>query len=95
MRLLFVEQPIPKAVTTSWVDTSHAKEVSLIAESLIQLHIWHEVQLPGGLPGWLLNDVFRKNVRVCLLEGGVSQGLRQCQTPDPYHRSVEALDTYA
>ena len=25
MRLLFVEQPVPKAVTTSWVDTTHAK----------------------------------------------------------------------
>lgn len=95
MRLLFVEQPVPKAVTTSWVDTTHAKEVSEVAQTLILLRIWHEVQLPGGLPGWVLNDIFRKNMRVCLLEGGVSQGLRACTTADPNQRSVESLDTYS
>ena len=45
------------------------REVTEVAQTLIQLRIWHEVQLPGGLPGWVLNDIFRKNVRVCLLEG--------------------------
>jgi len=95
MRLLFVEQPIPKAVTTSWVDTTHAKEVTEVAESLIELRVWHEEQLPGGLPGWVLSHVFRKNMRVCLLDRGVSQGLCQCTSPDPNRRSVEQLDVYA
>ena len=38
-------------------------------EILTSLRVWHEHSLPGGLPGWLLNEVFRTNLKVALLGG--------------------------
>lgn len=38
-------------------------------EALCELHIYMEYPVPGGLPGWVLNATFRKNIKVALLGG--------------------------
>ena len=41
------------------------------ASALMELRVWYEQPLPGGMPGWLLNPVFRKNLLTALLGGYV------------------------
>lgn len=33
--------------------------------------MWQEAAIPGGLPGWILNPIFKKNCRMALLGGCV------------------------
>lgn len=94
MRLVFLEQPVPKAVVTSWVDADHVKQISTCASELCQLGLWSEIQLPGGLPGWALNATFRVNTRRSIVEGGVTRALTPCSSPDTHVRPVSALDAY-
>lgn len=36
------------------------------------LRIWHTQLLPGGLQGFILNPIFRQNLRIALLGGYVT-----------------------
>lgn len=38
-------------------------------ESLTNLRLLIETSMPGGLPGWILNDKFRHNLKIALLGG--------------------------
>lgn len=47
------------------VNSEHADAVA----ALNGLKIWKENPMPGGLPGWLIADTFRKSLKVSLLGG--------------------------
>ena len=70
MRLLYVEQAVPKAVVSSWVN-AHTGGSSLAQanEALTELGVWQETSMPGGLPAWILKDTFRNNLKIVLTGG--------------------------
>ncbi len=70
LRLLYVEQPVPKAVVSSWVNAAQCGTQALeSAEELTTLGVWREAAMPGGLPAWILDVTFRKNLKVVLMGG--------------------------
>ncbi|XP_050352639.1 general transcription factor IIH subunit 4 [Nymphalis io] len=95
IRLLFVEQPVPQAVVASWVTQTHAKEQSKACEALSELSVWQEAPIPGGLPGWMLSQSFKKNLKVALLGGGRPWSMSSSLEPDGKARDVAFLDAYA
>ncbi|CAH0724124.1 unnamed protein product, partial [Brenthis ino] len=95
IRLLFVEQPVPQAVVASWVTQTHAKEQSKACEALSELSVWQEAPIPGGLPGWILSQSFKKNLKVALLGGGRPWSLSSSLEPDGKARDIAFLDAYA
>ena len=70
MRLLYVEQAVPKAVVSSWVN-SHigASSLTQANEALTELGVWQETSMPGGLPAWILKNTFRHNLKIVLTGG--------------------------
>ncbi|XP_013137382.1 PREDICTED: RNA polymerase II transcription factor B subunit 2 isoform X2 [Papilio polytes] len=95
IRLLFVEQPVPQAVVASWVSQTHAKEQSKACEALSELSVWQEAPIPGGLPGWILAQSFKKNLKAALLGGGRPWSMSSSLEPDSKARDVAFLDSYA
>ena len=70
MRLLYVEQAVPKAVVSSWVN-SHTvgSSLSQANTALSDLGVWQEASMPGGLPAWILKSTFRQNLKIVLTGG--------------------------
>ncbi|KAL0870192.1 hypothetical protein ABMA27_006336 [Loxostege sticticalis] len=95
IRLLFVEQPVPQAVVTSWVSQTFAKEQNKACEALSELSVWQEAPIPGGMPGWMLAQSFKKNLKVALLGGGRPWSMSSSLEPDGKARDVAFLDAYA
>ncbi|XP_052755713.1 general transcription factor IIH subunit 4 [Galleria mellonella] len=95
IRLLFVEQPVPQAVVTSWVSQTYAKEQSKACEALSELSVWQEAPIPGGMPGWMLAQSFKKNLKVALLGGGRPWSMSSSLEPDGKARDIAFLDAYA
>ncbi|KAH9639024.1 hypothetical protein HF086_003555 [Spodoptera exigua] len=95
IRLLFVEQPVPQAVVTSWVSQTFAKEQAKACEALSELSVWQEAPIPGGMPGWMLAQSFKKNLKVALLGGGRAWSMSSSLEPDGKARDVAFLDAYA
>ncbi|RWS25880.1 General transcription factor IIH subunit 4-like protein, partial [Leptotrombidium deliense] len=95
MRLLYVEQPIPKAVINSWVTQSSLKEHNDTIDIMKQLRIWSDAQMPGGLPGFLVNSTFRNSLKVALLGGGTPWIIKQALQKDKHERTIAFLDNYA
>ncbi|XP_026739153.1 general transcription factor IIH subunit 4 [Trichoplusia ni] len=95
IRLLFVEQPVPQAVVTSWVSQTYAKEQAKSCEALSELLVWQEAPIPGGMPGWMLAQSFKKNLKVALLGGGRPWSMSSSLEPDGKARDVAFLDAYA
>ncbi|RVE40992.1 hypothetical protein evm_014358 [Chilo suppressalis] len=95
IRLLFVEQPVPQAVVTSWVSQTYAREQSKACEALSELSVWQEAPIPGGMPGWMLAQSFKKNLKVALLGGGRPWSMSSSLEPDGKARDVAFLDAYA
>ena len=70
MRLLYVEQAVPKAVVSSWTNAHvGAKSAASATEALEALGVWQETAMPGGLTAWILDQTFRKNLKVVLVGG--------------------------
>ncbi|PRD25915.1 UNVERIFIED_CONTAM: Gtf2h4 [Trichonephila clavipes] len=94
-RLLFVEQPVPQAVIGSWLGQQYVKHHLDGVEALCELHIYMEAPVPGGLPGWILNTTFRKNLKIALLGGGKPWAVCANLEKDKHGRDIKFLDTYA
>lgn len=95
MRLLFVEQPVPQAVIASWCSKLHIDDHLNVVQVMNELKIWKEAAIPGGLPGWILNSTFRKNLKIVLLGGGVPWTMSNQLDTDSKPRDVAFLDSYA
>lgn len=44
-------------------------EHAAAVKTLSDLCVWQDHSLPGGLPGYMLTEVFRQNLKVVLLGG--------------------------
>jgi len=94
MRIIFLEQAVAQAVVQQW-STASADDQCSAAAVLIELRVWYEQPLPGGMPGWLLNPVFRKNLLTALLGGGSAWVGVKDLSVDKYAKDIPHLDKYA
>ncbi|KAF3834401.1 hypothetical protein F7725_025605 [Dissostichus mawsoni] len=70
----------------------HDECVSVLAG----LRLWHSQQLQGGLQGYILNPVFKDNLRIALLGGGKAWADEGSSLgPDRHARDILSLDRYA
>nr|CAG4650904.1 EOG090X04KD [Simocephalus serrulatus]SVE94182.1 EOG090X04KD [Simocephalus serrulatus] len=95
MRILFVDQAVPKAIMGSWVSSNHTKELDDVVKLLTELRVWQAVEMQGGLKGWLLNPTFRRNLKGALLGGGNEWSMKLPTDTDPKARDISFLDAYA
>lgn len=95
MRLLYVQQSVPQAVVTSWVNHQHQTAGTEAQESLTGLRVWYSSSMPGGLSAWVLNNTFRTNLKMALTGGGQPWTMSAYLEPDPKGRDVGYLDQYA
>ena len=95
MRLLFVEQPVPQAVIASWGSKLYVEDHQKVLQVMNELNVWKEASIPGGLPGWILNAIFRKNLKIVLLGGGAPWTMSNQLETDSKPRDVAFLDSYA
>uniref|UniRef100_A0A336K8B7 General transcription factor IIH subunit 4 n=1 Tax=Culicoides sonorensis TaxID=179676 RepID=A0A336K8B7_CULSO len=94
IRILFVEQPVPKAVVSSWASQVYAKEHQHSCTVLSDLCIWKTNQIAGGLTAWDLSSVFKKNLKIALLGGGRPWSMVAIEQ-EGKTRDIEFLDNYA
>lgn len=94
-RILFVEHPVPKSAVYSWVNSAHQSEQISSCDKLTQLRIWRELQLPGGLIAYKLNDSFRRNFQTALLAEDDIQPSTAVLGPDKHAKDIPFLDSYA
>ncbi|XP_029022748.1 general transcription factor IIH subunit 4 [Betta splendens] len=96
MRMVFLGRPLPQAAVALWVKKDSKKDHDKCVSALSGLRLWHSQQLPGGLQGYILNPVFKDNLKIGLLGGGrawVDEG--STLGPDRHARDIESLDRYA
>uniref|UniRef100_A0A8C4HS71 General transcription factor IIH subunit 4 n=1 Tax=Dicentrarchus labrax TaxID=13489 RepID=A0A8C4HS71_DICLA len=96
MRMLFLDQPLPQAAVALWVKKDSQKDHDECVSVLAGLRLWHCQQLQGGLQGYILNPVFKDNLRIALLGGGrawADEG--STLGPDRHARDIDSLDRYA
>lgn len=94
-RLLFAEQPVPQAVIASWISQQYSKDHLMVTKVLNELRVWQEAAIPGGLPGWILNSTFKKNMKIALLGGGNPWTMSAQLEQDNKPRDIAYLDNYA
>lgn len=95
IRILFVEQPVPQAVITSWTSQLFAKEHAQATTLLSELMMWRSAAIPGGLPAWELTPTFKKNLKIALLGGGRPWSMSNTLETDSKARDISFLDNYA
>lgn len=96
MRMLFLDQPLPQAAVALWVKKDSQKDHDECVSVLAGLRLWHSQQLQGGLQGYILNPVFKDNLRTALLGGGTAWAEEGSSLgPDRHARDIESLDRYA
>ncbi|CAL1584123.1 unnamed protein product [Knipowitschia caucasica] len=96
MRMLFLDQPLPQAAVALWVKKDSQKDHDECVSILSGLRLWHSQQLQGGLQGYILNPVFKDNLRIALLGGGAAWADEGSSLgPDRHARDIESLDKYA
>lgn len=95
LRILFIEQPVPQSVLSSWVPVNYSRELDESIAVATNLHIWKLTGVSGGLKGWILNSTFKKKLKVALMGGGRSTVSANDVSADPKARDVDFLDAYA
>ncbi|XP_077404370.1 general transcription factor IIH subunit 4 isoform X2 [Vanacampus margaritifer] len=96
MRMLFLDQPLPQAAVALWVNKESQKNHDECVSVLAGLRLWHSQQLQGGLQGYILNPVFKDNLRIALLGGGQAWADEGSSLgPDRHARDIDSLDRYA
>lgn len=62
-------------IDTSFQVVNHAffyREHLYVSRVLNDLSVWQEAPIPGGLQGWILSAVFKRNLKIALLGGYVA-----------------------
>ncbi|ALC44716.1 mrn [Drosophila busckii] len=95
IRILFVDQPVPQAVVSSWGAQRIAKEQEEATNCLTALNVWRVTAIPGGLSAWELSPTFKKSVRQVLLGGGKPWAMSSTTEKDSKPRDIAFLDSYA
>ncbi|XP_068188995.1 general transcription factor IIH subunit 4 isoform X2 [Antennarius striatus] len=96
IRMLFLDQALPQAAVALWVKKGSQRDHDECVSVLTGLRLWHSQQLQGGLQGYILNPVFKDNLRISLLGGGTAWADEGSTLgPDRHARDIESLDHYA
>ncbi|XP_022669673.1 general transcription factor IIH subunit 4-like [Varroa jacobsoni] len=95
IRLLYIRQAVPQAVVSSWYVQDAVKENIAAQDALKSLHLLNEVNLPGGLPGWMLNINFQEKLKEALAGGGDPWLVYGELDKDKHGRDAKFLDQYA
>ncbi|CAH8516906.1 unnamed protein product [Heterobilharzia americana] len=96
MRLLFIEQPIPKSIVSGWVEKGSSTLLDDACKALTDLRIWHSTDSNVSRGSWSLNKRYQESIRVSLFGGGKPLlGDLGIVTNDKYSKSVEFLKSYA
>ncbi|VDK85277.1 unnamed protein product [Dibothriocephalus latus] len=96
LRLLFLEQTIPKAIVSGWVAKGSQEVFQQACKDLSDLRIWHSIDSNTSRGSWRLNKKFQDSMRVSLFGGG--QRLLSdlgSETAEKHPKDVEFLDNYA
>jgi transcription initiation factor TFIIH subunit 4 len=94
IRLLFIEQPIHQSMVSSWVTKLAQNEHDEAVKAINQLKLWNSV--PGALPTWILNDVYREGLKASFLGGGTAWTMTPIdKTKDKLSKDIASLDSYA
>ncbi|KAH8307414.1 hypothetical protein KR044_011705 [Drosophila immigrans] len=95
IRILFIDQPVPQAVVSSWGAQKFAKEQAEATSCLTALNVWRVTAIPGGLSAWELSPTFKKSVRQALMGGGKPWPMTNTLDKDSKPRDIPFLDSYA
>ncbi|CAH8497662.1 unnamed protein product [Heterobilharzia americana] len=108
MRLLFIEQPIPKSIVSGWVEKGSSTLLDDACKALTDLRIWHSTDSNVSRGSWSLNKRYQESIRVSLFggmfcfiflylnfSGKPLLGDLGIVTNDKYSKSVEFLKSYA
>ncbi|KAH8370338.1 hypothetical protein KR093_003092 [Drosophila rubida] len=95
IRILFIDQPVPQAVVSSWGAQRFAKEQAEATSCLTALNVWRVTAIPGGLAAWELSPTFKKGVRQALMGGGKPWPMTNTLDKDSKPRDIPFLDSYA
>ncbi|XP_071495916.1 general transcription factor IIH subunit 4-like [Diadema antillarum] len=95
MRVLFIDQAITQAAVTSWVQSNQQEQLHQTIKALTDLRLFKNQPLPGGLPGWTLNSIFRTNLKTTLIGGGTPWAISGKGGKDKKVKDTAALDKYA
>ncbi|KAH8396525.1 hypothetical protein KR215_000267 [Drosophila sulfurigaster] len=95
IRILFIDQPVPQAVVSSWGAQKFAKEQAEATSCLSALNVWRVTAIPGGLAAWELSPTFKKSVRQALMGGGKPWPMTNTLDKDSKPRDIPFLDSYA
>ncbi|VDM01463.1 unnamed protein product [Schistocephalus solidus] len=96
LRLLFLEQTIPKAIVSGWVAKGSHEVFQQACKDLSDLRIWHSIDSNTSRGSWRLNKKFQDSMRISLFGGG--QRLLSdlgSETAEKHPKDVEFLDNYA
>ncbi|KAL3319228.1 General transcription factor IIH subunit 4 [Cichlidogyrus casuarinus] len=96
MRLLFIEQPIPKSIITSWFDKSAEDKFEMAINALTDLRIFALSDMVANRGTWRLNKKFQENFKIVLF-GGSKQYLSDLgsTTVDKHSKDKQFLTAYA
>ncbi|TPP66248.1 General transcription factor IIH subunit 4 [Fasciola gigantica] len=96
LRLLFIEQPIPKAIISGWFEKGSQPLLMEACKALSDLRIWHSVDGSVARGSWCLNKKYQESLRIALFGGGKPLlGDMGSSAIDKHTRSIESLDAYA
>ena len=93
LRLLFIEQPIHQSMVSSWVTKTSQTEHDEAVKVITELKLWNSV--PGALPTWILNDVFRKGLKSSFLTDSVPWMMTPLTSTDKHAKDIASLDVYS
>ena len=94
LRLLFIEQPIHQSLIGSCVTKNAIAEHDAAVKVIKDMRLWTETS--AGLPGWILDERFRKGLQTAFVGGGEAWPVEPAVVSEPKHaKDIPFLDSYA
>ncbi|VEL12637.1 unnamed protein product [Protopolystoma xenopodis] len=96
LRLLFIEQAIPKSIVSSWVSKEAQQSFTDSCKALTDLRIWHSVDSNVTRGSWRLNEKFQEFMKISLFGGGKAiLSDMESHSIDKHSKDKEFLTIYA
>jgi transcription initiation factor TFIIH subunit 4 len=98
MRMLFTNpsSPFPLAMVKTWTVHEKVKDHEAAVNRLLNLRIWRQQALPGGLSGITVSADFQDNIKTVVLGGGRPWSVfGVVQDNDKHFKDVDYIVSYA
>lgn len=69
LRLLFLEQTIPKSIVAGWVSNSYRDLLEKACSELSDLRVWHSIDTNSARGSWQLSRRFQESMKISLFGG--------------------------